>query len=111
MQSKSNRKPYPSDIRKNGWKTLKPLLPVSKSNEVLGGRPSEDLEEIINGIFYVKKTGCSWRNFPHDFPKWETVYGYFWRWSRDGTWELIHNHLVKKIWVKVGRKELPPQGV
>lgn len=110
MQSKGKRKSYPSDIAKNGWKSLEPLLPVSKSNEKIGGRPSEDLHEIINAIFYVQKTGCSWRSIPHDLPKWETVYGYFRRWSLDGTWELIHNHLVKKIRLKAGRNELPSAG-
>lgn len=110
MQSTEKRKSYPSDIRKNGWKTLFPLLPVSKSNKTVGGRPGEDLHEIINAIFYVKKTGCSWRSIPHDLPNWSTVYGYFRRWGLDGTWELIHNHLVKKIRVKAGRSELPTAG-
>ena len=110
MQSKRKRKSYPSDISKNGWKKLIPLLPVSKSNGKTGGRPSEDLDEIINAIFYVQKTGCSWRSLPHDFPKWETVYGYFRKWASDGTWLLIHNHLVKKIRVKAGRNALPSAG-
>lgn len=110
MQSNGKRKSYPSDVAKNGWKTLALLLPLSKSNEKIGGRPSEDLHEIINAIFYVQKTGCSWRSIPHDFPKWETVYGYFRRWGLDGTWELIHNHLVKKIRLKAGRNELPTAG-
>lgn len=110
MQSKGKRKSYPSDMSKNGWKTLKKVLPVSKSNKTVGGRPSENLQEIINAIFYVKKTGCSWRSIPHDLPNWSTVYGYFRRWSLDGTWELIHNHLVKKIRIKAGRSELPSAG-
>lgn len=110
MQSKVKRESYPSDIRKNGWKTLEPLLPVSKSNEKVGGRPSENLHEIINAIFYVQKTGCSWRSIPNDLPQWETTYGYFSRWGKDGTWELIHNHLVKKIRLKSGRTELPTAG-
>lgn len=43
----------------------------------------------------------------HDFPKWETVYGYFRRWSSDGTLERIHNNIVKKVRVKAGRSPLP----
>ena len=110
MQSKRKRKSYPSDIQKNGWKQLNSLLPVSKSNKKTGGRPPEDLHEIINAIFYVQKTGCSWRSIPHDFPKWETVYGYFRKWASDGTWLLIHNYLVKKIRIKAGRNALPSAG-
>ncbi len=110
MQSKTIRKKYPSDISKNGWKTLKPLLPSSKSNGIVGGRPSVSLKEVINAIFYLKKNGCSWASLPHDFPKWQTVYGYFRKWTLDGTWEFIHNHLVKKIRLRAGRNSLPGAG-
>jgi len=55
-------------MSKNGWQTLKAHLPSSKSNELVGGRPPVDLKEVINGIFYVLKTGCSWRSLPGDFP-------------------------------------------
>ncbi len=30
--------------------------------------------------------------YGRDFPAWSTVYGYFWRWSKDGTWLKIHGH-------------------
>lgn len=107
MTINTKRKKYPSDISKNGWVTLKAHLPYSKSTSYRGGRPSVELKEVINAIFYVLKTGCSWRSLPHDFPHWNTVYGYFNRWSKDGTWEFIHNWLVKKIRTKAGRHPLP----
>ena len=72
VQSTVNREKYPSDISKNGWKNLKKELPKPKNDSNKGGRPSLDLKEIINGIFYVVKEGCSWRGLPHDFPHWET---------------------------------------
>jgi putative transposase len=96
VQNKTNRKAYPSDMSKNGWEKLKNLLPKSKSGTEKGGRPPEDLKEIINAIFYVSKNGCSWRSLPHDFPHWATVYGYFWRWSHNGTWELINSWFTQK---------------
>jgi putative transposase len=67
-QNKVKRGRYPSDISKNGWKKLKKVLPERKSNADIGGRPASALKEIINGIFYVVKTGCSWRSLPHDLP-------------------------------------------
>ncbi|WP_363269260.1 transposase, partial [Okeania sp. SIO2B3] len=37
------------------WEILKPLLPKPKGF----GHPIEvDLREIINGVFYVQRTGC-----------------------------------------------------
>jgi putative transposase len=62
---------------------------------------------VINAIFYVVKTGCSWRSMPHDLPCWQTVYGYFNRWSKDGTWESIHCFFTKKLRRQVGRKAHP----
>jgi transposase len=77
LQSKPKRAKYPSDRSKNGWKKLKPLLPLPKSGTKKGGRPPADLQEVVNAIFYVVKNGCTWRGLPHDFPHWKTVYGYF----------------------------------
>jgi putative transposase len=106
-QNKVKRGKYPSDVSKNGWEKLKKLLPESKSNAMVGGRPSSELKEVINGIFYVVKTGCSWRSLPHDLPCWQTVYGYFNGWSKDGLWQWIHSWFVKKVRLQMGRKATP----
>ena len=89
---------------------IKKYLPESKSDNLKGGRPSVDLREVLNGIYYVSRTGCSWRSLAHDLPKWETVYGYFRRWTLDGTLETIHNIFVKISRKKLGRSELPSAG-
>ena len=109
-QISEKKKTYPSDMSKNGWKTLKPHLPISESNVVSGGRPAVCLQDVINGILYVVRNGNSWRHLPHDFPQWQTVYGYYRRWQLDGTWTFIHNWLVKKIRVKAGREATPTAG-
>ena len=44
---------------------------------------------------------------PADFPKWSTVYGIFWRWRNDGTWEKIHDALRTKVRRLVGKKSTP----
>ncbi len=67
-QISTKRAKYPSDISKNGWVKLKIELPLPKNKSSKGGRPNENLLEIINAIFYVVKEGCSWRALPHDFP-------------------------------------------
>jgi transposase len=48
--------------------------------------------------------GVKWRNLPHDFPPWETVYTYFVDWRRRGIIRRLHELLVKKV----GRLELVP---
>jgi transposase len=32
------------------------------------------MREIINGIFYVMRSGCPWRLLPSDLPPWSTIY-------------------------------------
>ena len=84
------RKPYPSDLTAAQWRVLAPLLPSAKP----GGRPrSVDLREVLNGILYVLRNGCTWRALPHDFPPWGTVWWYFRTWRQDGTWERVHEAL------------------
>jgi len=111
QQKKAKRNKYPSDISNNGWKKLPHHLPKPKSADGKAGRKSADLREVINPIMYVVKTGCSWRSIPHDLPNWSTTYGYFYRWSKDGTWQQIHTFLVKKVRKQIGRKASPTAGL
>ncbi len=88
----------------NSWNRLKKLLPKPKKKAGEVGRPSTDLREIIKGILYVLRSGCSWRMLPNDYPAWETVYGYFNGWSKAHLWEKINAHLVKQV----GKNTLKP---
>jgi transposase len=59
------RRLYETDMTDLQWQILGPLLPPPPG----GGRPREvDLREVLNAIFYVKRTGCAWKFLPHDFP-------------------------------------------
>ncbi len=42
------------------------------------------MRRIMDAILYVDRTGIPWRYLPHDFAPWETVYGYFAAWQKDG---------------------------
>ena len=102
------RKPYPSDLTDDRWHELAPLLPAAKP----GGRPrTVDLREVINGILYVLRAGCPWRMVPHDLPPWGTVYKYFRRWTRDGTWERIHETLRPKVRQTEGKDPTPSAAI
>lgn len=96
----STRKPYASDLSDAEWTVLKPLLPQSKG---FGHPRTVDLREILNGIFYVQRTGCQWEMLPHDLPPYTTVYGYFQKWQRKGIWQHIHDQLRSQIRQGQGR--------
>jgi putative transposase len=48
------------------------------------------MRAVINAIFYVLRTGCAWRYLPHEYPPWQTVYGYFHSWRKAGVWEQMN---------------------
>ncbi len=57
------RKIYPSDLSAREWELLEPLLPKAKGF----GHPRDvDLREILNGIFYVQRTGGQWEMMPRE---------------------------------------------
>lgn len=101
---------YPSQLSNRAWQHLVKVLPqpVKKSGSV--GRPPVELRAVVNAILYVVRSGCAWAMLPHDYPHYKTVYGYFWRWSRDGTWVRVHTRLVKKRRRKARRKRRPSAG-
>jgi putative transposase len=94
---------YSSDLTNRQWQLIRQLLPRRSR---LGRRPI-DRRRIINAILYVVRTGCQWRLLPNDFPHWNTVYGVFWRWRNDGTWQKIHDALRGKTRRAVGKKSTP----
>lgn len=102
---------YPSDLTDEQWAVMEPFLPVAKT-EGRTGRPREhSYREIINGIFYVLRTGCTWDMMPHDLPPWSTCQHYFSQWRRDGIWQSIHDTLREKVRIKSGRESTPSAAV
>ena len=61
----------------------------------------------MNAILYVVRTGCQWRMLPKNFPNWSTVYGVFWQWRNQGTWQKIHDALRAKTRRAAGKKSTP----
>jgi transposase len=54
-----------------------------------GGRPPEDHRLVLDGVFWITRTGAPWRDLPEEFGKWSSVYRQFRRWTLAGLWELI----------------------
>jgi putative transposase len=106
-----SRKPYPTDLSDIQWLILEPLL-VMVLNFSQRGRPRQvDLREVINAILYLLRTGCAWRLLPHDFPAWQTVYGYFRRWRDSGLWEHLNDALRETVREEAGRAAEPSAAV
>ena len=102
------RKPYPTDLTDEQWELLKPMLPPDKPR---GRRRRVDLRDIINAILYLLRAGCSWRMLPHDFPPWQTVYGYFFRWRDSELFAHINATLRGQVRLAQGRPALPSAAI
>jgi putative transposase len=90
------------------WKIICPLIPAAKP----GGRPREaKMREIVNGILYMVRGGCSWRMLPKEYGPWQTVYGYFRTFRRAGVWPQIHDALREKVRRKAGKKPTPSAAI
>ena len=98
------RRPYPSDLTDAQWRIIAPLLPPPKP----GGRPrTVNPQEVVNAIFYLTRTGCSWRMLPHEFPPWGTVHYYARQWRLEGTWARVTGALRERVRRKAGREPTP----
>ena len=99
---------YASDLSDAEWAILEPLIPPAKP----GGRPrSVDMRQILNGIFYMLRSGGAWRRLAHEYPAWSTVYDYFRKWRNAGVWEQLVRTLRERLRVQAGRKATPSAGI
>jgi len=59
----------------------------------------------------VNRNGGGWRALPHDLPPWSTVYDYFRRFRRDGTWAALNQALREQVRVQAEREATPSAAV
>jgi putative transposase len=99
---------YASDLSDAQWALLEPLIPPAKA----GGRPrSVNMRQILNGIFYILRSGGAWRLLPHEYPPWSTVYDYFRKWRIAGIWEEMVTTLRERLREQSGRQPTPSAGI
>lgn len=77
---------YSTNLTDNQYNAIIHIFDVKRKR-------NHSLQDILNGLFYILKTGCHWRMLPNDFPKWQLVYYYFAKWRDDGTIEEINDVL------------------
>ena len=75
-----------ADLTGAQWAALEPLLPRGNKR---GRPPKWTKRQLINGIRWRVRTGAPWRDVPVEYGPWQTVYGLFRRWQRDGTWRQV----------------------
>lgn len=109
------RRAYATDLSDARWALIEPILTAWRAQRAAAGlglsEPVHDLREIVNAILYVNRAGCAWHLLPHDFPPYQTVYGYYAQWGQDGTTQAIHDLLRAKVRRQAGRAPQPTAAI
>jgi transposase len=71
------------------WTAIKPMLPNKPR-----GVPRVNDRRVLNGIFWVLRSGAPWRDLPEAFGPYTTCYNRFVRWRRAGVWSRIIDALA-----------------
>jgi transposase len=71
------------------WVAIKPMLPNKPR-----GVPRVNDRRVLNGIFWVLRSGAPWRDLPDHFGPYTTCYNRFVRWRRAGVWGRIIDALA-----------------
>ena len=83
---------YPDDLTEEEYELIKDQLQHFST-----GRPAKySRRQILNAIFYLLRTGCSWRHLPKDYGPWKTIYTYYRRWKILGVFEKLY-HFLRKL--------------
>lgn len=98
---------YPSDSTDEQWQIVEKLFPPRSKV----GRPPLDRRRVLDAILYLNRTGCQWRQLPHDFPFWKSVYTVFSRYRKSGVWQNIHDALRREVRHAAGKEAEPTTGV
>ncbi|MBI3292109.1 MAG: transposase, partial [Elusimicrobia bacterium] len=74
-----------TDLSAKDWKLIQPLLPRKKRR----GRARVDDLRTINGILFVLRTGCRWKDMPREYGAPATCWKRLVRWQREGVWKRV----------------------
>ncbi len=78
------------EISDENWQRIKDLLPGKEGDP---GRTAENNRRFINAVLWIARTGAPWPDLPERFGKYDSVFQRFNRWSKNGTWQHIFEHL------------------
>ena len=72
------------DLTDFEWRVIEPLLPNKPR-----GVPRVDDRRVLNGIFWVLRSGAPWRDLPERYGPCTTCYNRFVRWRKAGVWDRM----------------------
>jgi transposase len=71
------------------WERMKGLFPVRERQYRNPGRKPLEWRKVLNGIFYVLRTGCQWKATPREFGSGSSLHRYFQQLVKLGIFEQL----------------------
>ena len=99
---------HPSSLTDHEWEALQPLLKVNETR----GRPAQhDRRTMWDAVFYLVRSGASWRMLPSNFPPYKAVFAFFARARDSGLLERVYDRLYALWRERSEREPWPSAGV
>lgn len=77
-----------SQLTDEQYALFEPLLPP-EDHDGKAGRPFLPHRIVLEGIFWIHRTGAPWRDLPEEYGKWSTLYERYRRWRDSGLFQEI----------------------
>ena len=84
------------DLTEAQWAILKPLFQPKRRRDGRG-RPWKDTRAVLNGVFWILRTGAPWHDLPPRYPPYQTCHRRFQQWRRDGLLTDVLTHLAEDL--------------
>ena len=68
------------------WAIFEPFV---VENGPRRGRRPRDHRLVLDGVFWIARTGTAWRDLHSHFGEWNSVYRQFRRWTLAGVWDVM----------------------
>src|SRR5450759_1835269 len=80
------------DLTDAQWAVLEPTFRARRRPDGRG-RPWADPRAVLNGVFWILRTGAPWHDLPRRYPPYQTCHRRFQQWQRSG----LLTHLLEKL--------------
>jgi transposase len=84
------------DLTDAQWAILKPLFQPKRRPDGRG-RPWKDARAVLNGVFWILRTGAPWHDLPPRYPPYQTCHRRFQQWRRDGLLTDVLTRLAEDL--------------
>lgn len=107
-----NRKvyrPLPREVPDDLWEVVEGLIPEEPPKPE-GGRPRVDDRRCLNGILFVLRSGCRWKDLPPAYSSGSTCHLRLTQWTRAGVWEILWSTMLEFL-AREGKLDLKRCGL